>query len=74
MPHVMLPESVRLPLHEDGSQVFVADGHKTSTYGTGKLSVRIGSKDVIISVFVTDIKVSAILDMEFLSDVDAKID
>ena len=43
-----LPESLKFPLHEDGSQVFVADGRKTSTYGSGRLSVK--SQDVNISV------------------------
>ena len=69
-----LPESLKFPLHEDGSQVFVADGRKTSTYGSGRLSVKIGSQDVNISVLVADIEDSAILGMEFLSDVDGKID
>ena len=72
--HMKLPESLRFPLHEDGSQVFVADGRKTGTYGTGKLSVRIGRQDVTIRVVVADIEDSAILGMEFLADVDAKID
>ena len=48
--YVKLPESLRFPLHEDGSQVFVADGHKTGRYGTGTLSVRIGKQDVTIRV------------------------
>ena len=67
-----LPETLKFPLHEDGSQVFVADGRKTSTYGSGRLSVKIGSQDVNISVLVADIEDSAILGMEFLSDVDGK--
>lgn len=69
--YMKLPESLRFPLHEDGSQVFVADGRKTSTYGTGKLSVRIGRQDVTIRVVVADIEDSAILGMDFLADVDA---
>ena len=69
-----LPESLKFPLREDGSQVFVADGRRTNTYGTGELSVRIGSQDVNISVLVADVEDSAILGMEFLSDVDARID
>ena len=36
--------------------------------------MRIGSQDVSISVLVADIEDSAILCMDFLSDVDAKID
>lgn len=36
--------------------------------------MRIGSQDVGISLLVADIEVSAILGMDFLSDVDAKID
>ena len=72
--YMKLPESLRFPLHEDGSQVFVADGRKTGTYGTGKLSVRIGRQDVTIRVVVADTEDSAILGMEFLADVDAKID
>ena len=72
--YMKLPEILRFPLHEDGSQVFVADGRKTGTYGTGKLSVRIGRQDVTISVVVADVEDSAILGMEFLADVDAKID
>ena len=54
--------------------MFVADGRKTSTYGSGRLSVKIGTQDVNISVLVADIGDSAILGMEFLSDVDGKID
>lgn len=61
-------------LHKCGSQVFVADGRRTGTQGTGELTVRIGSQDVSISVLVDDIEDSAILCMDFLSDVDAKID
>ena len=47
------------PLHEDGSQVFVEDGRKTSIYGSCRLSVKIGSQDVNISVLVADIEDSA---------------
>jgi len=68
------PESLKFPLHEDVSQVSIADGRKTSTYGSGRLSVKIGSQDVNISVLVADIEDSAIQGMEFLSDVDGKID
>ena len=52
--------------------MFVADGRKTTTYGSGRLSVKTGSQDVNISVLVADIEDSAILGMEFLSDVDGK--
>ena len=69
-----LPESLKFPLHEYGSQVFVADGRKTTTYGIGRLSVKIGSQDVNISVLVADIEDFALLGMEFLSDGDGKID
>ena len=69
-----LPESLKFPFHEYGSQVFVADGRETTTYGSGRLLVKIGSQDVNISVLVADIEDSAILGMEFLSDVDGTID
>ena len=69
-----LPEDAKFPLHEDGSQVFVADGRRTNTYGTGEMTIRIGTQDVSLRVLVADIEDSAILGMEFLSDVDAKID
>ena len=72
--YTRLPEALKFPLHEDGSQVFVADGRRTNTYGTGDLTVRIGSQDISLSVLVADIEDSAILGMEFLSGVDAKID
>ena len=54
--------------------MLVADGRKTSTYGSGRLSVKIGSQDVNINVLVASIEDSAILRMEFMSDVDGKID
>ena len=54
-----LPESLKFPLHEDGSQVFVAVGRKTSTYASSRLSVKIGSQDVNISVLVADIEDSS---------------
>lgn len=69
-----LPEDAKFPLHEDGSQVFLADGRRTNTYGTGEMTIRIGTQDVSLRVLVADIEDSAILGMEFLSDVDAKID
>ena len=69
-----LPEDLNFPLHEDGSQVLVADGRRANTHGTGNLSVRIGRQDVSISVLVADIEDCAILGMEFSSGVDAKID
>lgn len=69
-----LPEDAKFPLREDGSQVFVADGRRTNTYGTGEITIRIGTQDVSLRVLVADIEDSAILGMEFLSDVDAKID
>ncbi len=59
--YMKLPESLRFHLCEDGSQVFVADGRKTSTYVTGKLYVRIGKQDVTLRVVVADIEDSAIL-------------
>lgn len=52
--HMRLPEGVRFPLHEDGSQVFVPDGRKDSMYGAGKMFVRIGSQDISITVLVPD--------------------
>ena len=69
-----LPKDLKFPLHEDGSQVLVADGPRASTHGTGNLTVRIGRQDVSISVLVADIEDCAIWGMEFLSGVDAKID
>lgn len=30
-----LPEDLQFPLHEDGSQVLVADGRRANTHGTG---------------------------------------
>ena len=69
-----LPEGLKFPLHKDGSQVLVADGRRANTHGTGNLTVRIGRQDVSISVLVADIEDCAILDMEFLSSVDGKID
>ena len=70
----ILPGDVKFLLHEDGSQVLVADGRRPSTYGTGNLTVRIGKQDVSKSVLVADIEDCAILGMEFLSAVDTKID
>ena len=69
-----LPEAFKFTLGEDGSQAFVADGRRTNTYGTGDMTLRTGTQDVSLSVLVTDIEDCAILGMEFLSDVDAKID
>ena len=63
--------SLRFPLHDSGSQLFLADGGKTGTYETGKLSVRIGRQDVTIRVVVADIEDSVV---ELLADVNAKID
>ena len=72
--YTRLPEAFKFPLREDGSQVFVADGRRTNTYGTGEMTVRFGTQDVSLRVLVADIEDTAILGMEFLSDVDAKID
>ena len=69
-----LPEDLQFPLHQDGSQVLVAAGRKANTYGRGNLTVRVGRQDANISVLVADIEDCAILGMEFLSAVDAKID
>ena len=55
-----LPESLKFSLHEYGSQVFLADGRQTNKYGTGELSVRVGSQNVNISALVGDIEDSAI--------------
>ena len=69
-----LPEDLKFPLHEDGSQGLVADGRRANTHGTGNLTVTIGSQDVSVSVLVADIEDCTLLGMEFLSGVDAKID
>ena len=69
-----LPEDLRFPLHQNGSQVLVADGRRANTYGSGNLTVRFGRQDANISVSVADIEDCAILGMEFLFAVDAKID
>ena len=47
---------------------------QTSRYGRRESSVRIGSHDIGISVLVADIEDSAILSMDFLSDINEKID
>ena len=57
--YTRLPEAFKFPLHEDGSQVFVADGRRTNTYGTGEMTVRIGTQDVSLSVLVADIEDTA---------------
>lgn len=54
--------------------MFVADGQSANTYGTEDLTVRVGSQDITLSVLVADIQDSAILGLEFLSGVDAKLD
>ena len=64
-----LSEDLQFPLHQDGSQVLVADGRRANTYGRGNLTVRVGRQDANISVLVADIE-----DWVFLSAVDAKID
>ena len=69
-----LPDDLKFPLLQDGSQVLVADGRRANTYGIGNLTVRVGRQDANISVLVTDIEDCAILGMEFLSAVDEKID
>ena len=55
-----LPEAFKFTLREDGSQVFVADGRRTNTYGTGDTTLRIGTQDVSLSVLVADIEDCAI--------------
>ena len=54
--------------------MLVADGRRAKTYGTGNLTVRVGRQDANRSVLVADIEDFAVLGMEFLSAVDAKID
>ena len=69
-----LAEDLKFPLHQDGSQVLVADGRRANAYGTGNLTGRVGRQDANVSVLMADIEDCAILGMEFLSAVDAKID
>ena len=69
-----LQEDLKFPLHQDGSQVLVADGRRANAYGTENLTVRVGRQDANISLLVADIEDCAILGIEFLSAVDAKID
>ena len=69
-----LPKTLQFPLHEKGTQVFLADGQSTKTYGMGNTTVRIGTQEINVRVLVADIEDEAILGIEFFSDVDAKID
>ena len=70
-----LPEDLKFPLHEDGSQVLVGRWSQGQYTWHRELNCEDWkSKTLGISVLVADIEDCAILGMEFLSAVDAKID
>ena len=41
-----LPKTLQFPLHEEGTQVFLADGQSTKTYGMGNTTVRNGTQEI----------------------------
>lgn len=62
-----LPQSQRFPLRNENTDIFLADGSSSKTYGTGDTMLRLGGQEIMTSLVVADIEEDVILGMDLLS-------
>ena len=68
-----LPASVKFSLSSENSAIALANGQQAKTYGVGHV-MRLGNSEFQIHVIVAEIEGEGILGMDFLSQVDSRID
>ena len=69
-----LPDHQRFHLRNEKNDIYLADGHKAQTCGTGETAVRLGNQELTFSVVVANVDDDAILGMDFLSQTNATLD
>ena len=80
MPHVQfevynsLPASVKVSLSSENSAIPLANGQQAKTYGVGHVVMRLGNSKFQMHVIVAEIEDEVILWMDFLAQVDSRIE
>ena len=69
-----LPASAKFSLSSANSAIALADGQQAKTHGLGHIVVRLGTKEFEMHVIVAEVEDEGILGMDFLSQVDSRID
>ena len=69
-----LPASVKFSLSSENSANALANGQQAKTYGVGHVVMRLGNSEFQMHVIVAEIEDEGILGMDFLSQVDSRID
>ena len=69
-----LPASVKFSLSSENSAIALANGQQAKTYGVGHVVMRLGNSEFQMHVIVAEIEDEGILGMDFLSQVDSRID
>ena len=69
-----LPASVKFSLSSENSAIALADGQQAKTYCVGHVVMRLGNSEFQMHVIVAEIEDEGILGMDFLSQVDSRID
>ena len=69
-----LPASVKFSLSSENSAIALANGQQAKTYGGGHVVMRLGNSEFQMHVIVAEIEDEGILGMDFLSQVDSRID
>ena len=69
-----LPASAKFRLSSANSAIALADGQQAKTHGLGHVVVRLGTKEIEMHVIVAEVEDEGILGMDFLSQVDSRID
>ena len=69
-----LPASVKFSLSSEHSAIALANGQQAKTYGVGHVVMRLGNSEFQMHVIVAEIEDEGILGMDFLSQVDSRID
>ena len=68
------PASVKFSLSSENSAIALANGQQAKTYGVGHVVMRLGNSEFQMHVIVAEIEDEGILGMDFLSQVDSRID
>ena len=69
-----LPASVKFSLISANSPIALANGQQAKTYAVGDVVVRLGNSEFRMHVIVAEVEDKDILGMDFLSQVDSRID
>ena len=68
------PARVKFSLGSANFAIALPDGQQAKTYSAGHVVVRLGNRELQMHVIVAEVKGGGILGMDFLSQIDSRVD